>query len=336
MSNLIHTINSRSSAKMNCFQILLSNEADSMRIPENTRRIASTLSFETCHHNPIWRRLTVQWCYAIIDSIKADRELVYIIIDILDRYLALQSSDNGANQVTDKKTYETTVMASMLLTTRLFTTDTCILCMKDLVKKSAASITINNIRDMAKDIYKSLTLDINTPTAARFARALVQLLPKTMPESSKAEILHDSIYQIELSVQDNVCMSFPPSLVAWMSVENALHKIDSISAEERCHFRTLVTDCSGHCHSFSLRNRLASFEKNAAFSDAKAKFMIGTSRPCLKPRRLRDIPVVSQTDIAQSAISRKRRTPAENKEERPSHYPIRRCKKTMCLNMLST
>jgi hypothetical protein len=40
----------------------------------------------------------------------------------------------------------------------------------------------------------------SSPTAGRFALSLVQLLPQTMTEASKAEIFQDSVYQIELCV----------------------------------------------------------------------------------------------------------------------------------------
>jgi hypothetical protein len=275
---------------MNYLGTLLSNEAQSMRDPENARRVDA--SSETLH-NPIWRKLIVHWCYTVIDSIGADRELVFIAVGILDRYIAAQSPSKRAHQVTDKKAYETSVMSSLLLTTRLFAADSCI-CMNDLVEKSATSISISDIVETAKDMYKALTWERNSSTAARFAHAIVQLLPKTLSESSKAEIFQNSVYEIELSVHDEVCMSLPASLVAWMAVDNALEENGHISTEERCHFRSLVADCTGHSHSISLCRRLASFACDAVSCEEQDDNTVAFPQP----RSRRDIPVVSQTDLS--------------------------------------
>jgi len=294
-----------------------------MRDPDNPRRVDT--SSET-FHNPIWRKLIVQWCYAVIDRIGADRELVCIAVGILDRYIAAQSPSKRVHQVTDKKAYETSVMSSLLLTTRLFAADSCI-CMNDLVEKSATSISISDIVETAQDMYKSLTWETNSPTAIRFAHAIVQLLPKTLPESSKAEIFQNSVYEIEQSVHDEVCMSLPASLVAWMAVDNILEENGLISTEERCHFRSLVSDCTGHSHSISLCRRLASFGCDAASCEEEDDSTI----VFFQPRSLRDIPVVSQTDLAEE--SRKRQTSSEETDDEESS--LHRSKRSKYLHDLS-
>ena len=143
-------------------------------------------------------------------------------------------------------------------------------------------------------MYKALTWERNSSTAACFAHAILQLLPNTLSESSKAEIFQNSVYEIELSVHDEVCMSLPASLVAWMAVDNALEENGLMSTEERCHFRSLVADCTGHSHSISLCRRLASFACDAVSCEEQDDNTVAFPQP----RSLRDIPVVSQTDLS--------------------------------------
>uniref|UniRef100_A0A7S3VEN5 Cyclin N-terminal domain-containing protein n=1 Tax=Chaetoceros debilis TaxID=122233 RepID=A0A7S3VEN5_9STRA len=84
-------------------------------------------------HNPVWRRMVVEWCYSVIDHIGADRELVYIAIHILDRFLlqesqspTVTSTGTSTSNVTstvdymnDKQAYETAVMTCLLITLKL-------------------------------------------------------------------------------------------------------------------------------------------------------------------------------------------------------------------------
>jgi hypothetical protein len=162
-------------------------------------------------------------------------------------------------------------------------------------------------------MYKALTWERNSSTAACFAHAILQLLPNTLSESSKAEIFQNSVYEIELSVHDEICMSLPASLVAWMAVDNALEENGLISTEEWCHFRALVADCTSHSHSISLCRRLASFEEE---DDS----MVASPQP----QSLRDIPVVSQNDLAEE--SRERPTLSEETDEEFSLHHSKRSK----------
>ena len=108
------------------------------------------------------------------------------------------------------------------------------------------------------------------------------------------------------------------SLVAWMAVDNALEENGHISTEERCHFRSLVADCTGHSHSISLCRRLASFACDAVSCEEQDDNTVAFPQP----RSLRDIPVVSQTDLS-VVVSQ---TSSEETDEESSLHRSKRSK----------
>lgn len=235
------------------FRRLLAKEVESRNAVDNVRNLSECSETEDLQ-NPTWRKLVVQWCYAIVESIGADREIVYLTFDILDRFLAQKFSDK--QKLKDKKYYEAAVMSSLLMAARLLSNDSR-LCMNSLVDQSAISTSINDIRNTCKDIYQSLNWEISSPTALQFARSLVNFLPMTIKDSSRAELLRNTIRQIESVVEDECCMRLPSSLIAWMSLENALCH-GQFPADDKCAFRSVVTEISGHSYSMQLRYRLNS------------------------------------------------------------------------------
>jgi len=254
--------------------------------------------------------MIVEWCYAVVDRIGADRELVYITMDILDRFLAIQSSVKSY-YLTDKKAYEIAVISSLLIATKMYASD--YLCMADLVKMSSDSVTTRDIIDTAKDIYKSLNWDHHTiPTAARFAHALVQLLPTSVEERFKADVFESAVFQIEISVQEEFSSYQPPSLIAWMALENAMS--GTMSHGEISRIRSLVSTVTGHQYNMLIRRRLANFQVNVIPPDDQEEM------PALKPRFLKDedITAVSDDLLANFQVNV---IPPDDQEEMPALKP---------------
>mmetsp|Transcript_31373 Transcript_31373/g.46273 ORF Transcript_31373/g.46273 Transcript_31373/m.46273 type:complete len:155 (-) Transcript_31373:293-757(-) len=109
--------------------------------------------------HPVWRESVLEWCNSLVDSIEADRELVHTAFDIFDRYLAVQDDLSKTFLLSDKKTYITAVLSSMLLAARLFSVQPYLPLEDILGEDDADIVAIQDIRETAKDIYKSLTWD---------------------------------------------------------------------------------------------------------------------------------------------------------------------------------
>ena len=274
----------------NLFKNLLIQEIEYTTIRDRARRLAQTDNTSTS--NPIWRQMIVEWCYSITDRVGADRELVYITMNILDRFLDVKISYR-----TDKKEYEKAIIASLLITAKLYAEEDYI-CLRQLLQLTSSCFTSRDILDTAVDIYESLSWEHSIPTAARFVHTLVRLLPKNSfarTEKSRADIFDNAIHQIELSVQDVICSNLPPSLVAWMVVENALETTKFLTPDDLHEFRSHVSKTTGHEYSVGLRHRLQGFQANQVATltqqDEEVLHVLSAAR------LLKDIPVVSLHDF---------------------------------------
>ncbi len=175
-------------------------------------------------HNNVWREMIVQWCYNVVDHIQADREIVYVAINILDRFLASKASEPGPSHTqkyhTDKKDYEAAVMASLLITLKLQGISS--VSISDLLKMSRSSVESREIMQAAEAIVQSLTWNKELPTAASFARALIDILPSSVDSDTRHALFEDCTFYIELSVFDKDCSKELPSLVAWTILVNVM------------------------------------------------------------------------------------------------------------------
>lgn len=215
-------------------------------------------SFKALHsevHNNVWREMIVQWCYNVVDHIRADREIVYVAINVLDRFLVSQVLSPSPTQayLTDRKDYEAAVMASLLITLKLQGIST--LCIRDMLKMSRNSITSKDIIRAAQAIEQSLKWNKQLPTATTFARALVDFLPSSVDRRTRRALFDECIFSIELSVFDKECSCELPSLVAWTILENAMES-EALSQEIIRPFRDNVVEITGLKFKQSLRESM--------------------------------------------------------------------------------
>lgn len=206
-------------------------------------------------HNTVWREMVVQWCYNVVDHIQADREIVYVAINVLDRFLASQISNPSATReyLTDRKDYEAAVMASLLITLKL--QGNTKLSVSDLMRMSRSSVTSKDILKAAEAIVQNLTWDKELPTTASLVRAFINILSTTLDDRTKQELFDECIFSIELCVFDTRCSCELPSQVAWMVLENALSS-HGLSDDIIHSFRTDVEKLTCLKYNQSLRDYL--------------------------------------------------------------------------------
>lgn len=254
---------------MNSDRLLLRRLVEQERISrQNTFGSHDTKKWSSIH-NPVWRQMVVEWCYHVIDHISADRELVYIAINILDRFLSVHfrtltsnaknnTNTDGRRYLTDKRDYETAVMTALLLTLKLQGITS--LSIENLVQMSSNSVSSTDILEVAQDIIHSLKWNSQIPTAARFAHVYIQLLSDDIfDEDSKVAIFESTVFQIELSIQDEAFSYAPPSLVAWMAFENALSEVAS-QLVDLSSVRHIIAKETRNDQSMPLREKLQHFQ----------------------------------------------------------------------------
>lgn len=213
---------SSSSNQISTIRRLLRQETESLKSHDHEWKRTHHRSL----HNPIWRQMVVDWCYQVIDHVSRDRELVYMTMNILDRFIAVKSTSSECTCqsqsifFTEKKSYESAVMTSLLIAMKIQGIEN--IDILDLVTMSSHSVSSKDIVETGKDIIQSLTWNNQVPTAARFVHAFIQLLPDNVPNATKLSIYEDSIKKIELSIQFEAFSYYPPSSVAYMVFEDSL------------------------------------------------------------------------------------------------------------------
>lgn len=255
---------------MNSDRLLLRRLVEQERISrQNTFGSLDTKKCNSMIHNPVWRQMVVEWCYHVIDHISADRELVYIAINILDRFLSVHfrtltsnaknnTNTDGRRYLTDKRDYETAVMTALLLTLKLQGITS--LSIENLVQMSSNSVSSTDILEVGQDTIHSLKWNSQIPTAARFAHVYIQLLSDDIfDEDTKVAIFESTVFQIELSIQDEAFSYAPPSLVAWMAFENALSEVTS-PLVDLSSVRHIIAKETGNDQSMPLREKLQHFQ----------------------------------------------------------------------------
>lgn len=229
---------------------LVSQERDCHHLPDCLPRSAL---HEGAYRNEIWRQAVVGWLYTIVDRINADREIVYMAMNIIDRFLSMQARSSDAH-IEDEKAYETVVITSFLMALKLQGIES--LCLHDLVSMSRKAISTKDVVRTGKEIVSNLSWNCQIPTPARFAHALVQILPPTVHQDVKVALFDLTIYQLELSLFDDFCSRQTPSLLAWMALENALNEVSTISKDIIDAFRIEVSSITKNVANKLLRQKL--------------------------------------------------------------------------------
>lgn len=154
--------------------------------------------------NMIWREKVTQWCYDVVDHLNESRDLVFVAMNILDRYSALYMSSS-----TNERDYETAALTALFLAVRISGGRS--LDAPDLVRMSRLGVTTQEIVQIGRIMTDALSWDIKILTPADFCNAFINLLPL-----SNNLCLHQSItdtcrYLVEISVCDvyfsGVCAS---------------------------------------------------------------------------------------------------------------------------------
>jgi hypothetical protein len=157
--------------------------------------------------NVTWRERVAQWCYDVIDHLELPREVVYIAMNLLDRYIASSLTPSGL----DKEAYEATAITSLFLAIRI--TGSMDIKVPDLLCMSRSSAQAKDIHSTGSDILETLTFSqqILTPTA--FVKALMSFLTSSVSTRNSMSLFELSSYLVEISVCDQqFCQARPQEL----------------------------------------------------------------------------------------------------------------------------
>lgn len=189
------------------------------------------------------RTKMAEWCFQIVDFCKFQRESVEIAMNLLDRYLLVDTS-----ALSQRVTFQLASMTSLYMAVKIHEPEAMD---PDTVSTlSRGTYSAHDIENMELQILKALEWRVNPPTSVSFARQLLALLPDEMFSLKQRETISQiTATQMELAVSDYNLIEVKPSLIAFCSILNAVEGVgvESKSFAQILHLMSTAIgiNCSG-------------------------------------------------------------------------------------------
>jgi Cyclin, N-terminal domain/Cyclin, C-terminal domain len=205
-------------------------------LAQKERKLHSAGRFqEMCAPNIIWREKVVQWCYDVADHLDEDRSIVYVAMNILDRYCSAITSSRSDNPPIDETMYEVASLSSIFLAIRIAGSRELLL--DELVSMSRGGITMQDIIAMGNSIISELSWEHSILTPIDFVQSLFHLQPSLSKSPSRQLVLDTASYLLELAVCDAF---FSPYRASRLAVVALLCSLEANVPEEVAAFKDIV------------------------------------------------------------------------------------------------
>jgi hypothetical protein len=201
-------------------QSLLEKEAIIRKQVDHTELNETDLS---CTPNLVWREKVAHWCYDVIDHLNESRSVVYVAMNMLDRYCAVSTNDGSPM---DEQTYETASMTALFLAVRIAGSGN--LCLQELTSMSRGEIQVRDIISMGNCMVKSLTWEHRIITPLDFVGVWLGLISQDLRSQ---RVLDSACYLVEIAVCDTSLSKSKASDVALAAVLNSLRSPRSIETK---------------------------------------------------------------------------------------------------------
>jgi hypothetical protein len=213
-------------------QCLLEKEAIIRKQGDHAKLNDTDLS---CTPNLVWREKVAHWCYDVVDHLDESRSVVYVAMNMLDRFCAVSTTTDGNSM--DEQTYERASMTALFLAVRIAGSGN--LCLHELASMSRGEIQVRDIISMGTSMIKSLTWEHRIVTPLDFVGVWLGLISDDLRSQ---RVLDSACYLIEIAVCDTSLCRSKASDVALAAVLNSLGAPRSIAAKN---FSEAVKDASG-------------------------------------------------------------------------------------------
>jgi len=269
------------------------------------KKAAMSVESAETRQEKVWRERVTDWFYKVVDQVELERDMVYVAMNMLDRFLAV--IEDTESYLRDQKKYRLAAMTCLLLSLKMCGSNA--IGLGSLVKMSSGSVTQDQVLSCAKTIVRSLSWTRPLATPAAFLAKLSHILPS----HSRQSVLHHATFLVELSLYDPFFQAASPSDIAIAALLNAQSITHTTRAQAK-HFLTSAASLTSHTNLSNLlplRKRL-----NTAFLRASPA-SDHTNNPSI-PTTIHTIPsvptihtiecrIVSSDDMTASQPSSKRR-----------------------------
>jgi len=205
-----------------------------------------------------WRRKLCEWAYEVVDHFSFDREVVFVALDYLDRFVSKWASEMDVPL--PKKEYQLLAVTTIYMALKIHgETDSTDgprrkLRIDAFYELSRKQFDVEIIEKTERHILESLNWNVNPPTALKFVSTLLSLCPKWKGTSSKHSRVLGGIYDVarylsELSVcQSAFTFTCKTSLTAYASLLCAIeasHATTPLPYQVRVQFLNNIAEATG-------------------------------------------------------------------------------------------
>lgn len=166
--------------------------------------------------NEICREQICEWCYRVINFFKLDREIVYVAMSFLDRFLS--------KCTVDRHTYKIAATTSLLLVLKVRDPRKVILS-NVITDLSRGEFDCKDIEKMEMILLRTLSWRINPPTPYSFVSLFLMLNPyasRPIQEFDVDGIEKYAVFFVEMAVFDYFLVTSKQSDIAFAAILNAM------------------------------------------------------------------------------------------------------------------
>jgi Cyclin, N-terminal domain len=179
-----------------------------------------------------WRQQMFDWACMVVDSYGMEREIVAVSFNLLDRYIAIESSKFNTPSIT-RDDYQLFSMTCLYLAVKILESYNRKLSVQTLVDMSKNYYTKEIIEATERDILKALDWYLHAPTGISCARLLAQLFPETISFHMEAT----AATLTEIAVADSFFVACKPSVVGLAAILHAA-RLEGMSDQHIQEFHT--------------------------------------------------------------------------------------------------
>lgn len=162
--------------------------------------------------NPVWRAKVTQWCYDYVDCIQERRSLVFIAMNLLDRYVQCTEMDHTK--------YQVAALSCTHLAIRIAGSKDC-QNLDELVAMSRGTISTREIVQIGTDIVERLSWDERMETPFEHIHGYMQVL-----EDTSTTRLDAAYFMTEVAV---FCPTLMMETPRWIAAAALLRVLPSTS-----------------------------------------------------------------------------------------------------------
>ena len=203
--------------------------------------------------NEICRHRMTNWCYQVLDYFNASEETVSIAMSYIDRFI---SSNQGRFVLDNQNWFQLAVMTSLQLAMKVHESNR--LNADALSQLSRGLFSAEDIILMEREFLSALSWRLCPATPYVFLDFFLDVLPPSMPITTRSSLLKISKKQIYLACPYFSFSLEKPSVVAFASLLNSMEEISCTSKDEkafRCCADLIGFKCSSESY-YDLRKKL--------------------------------------------------------------------------------